>query len=49
MEKLEVPFDSLPALKRVSINDRSNFTIDDDGSCLYWESADIHLDKVWRS
>lgn len=44
MEKLEVPFDSLPALKCISINDRSNFTIDDDGSCLYWESADIHLD-----
>ncbi len=44
MEKLEVPFDSLPALKRISINDRSNFTIDDDGSCLYWEDADIHLD-----
>lgn len=44
MEKLEVPFDSLPALKSISINDRSNFTIDDDGSCLYWEDADIHLD-----
>jgi len=44
MEKLEVSFDSLPALKRISINDRSNFTIDDDGSCLYWENADIHLD-----
>lgn len=44
MEKLEIPFGSLPALKRISINDRSNFTIDDDGSCLYWESADIHLD-----
>ena len=43
MEKLEVPFDSLPALKRISINDRSNFTIDDDGSCLYWEDADTHL------
>ena len=44
MEKLEVPFDALPALKRISINNRSNFTIDDDGSYLYWESADIHLD-----
>lgn len=44
MEKLEVPFDYLPALKQISINDRSNFTIDDDGSCLYWEDADIHLD-----
>jgi len=44
MEKLEVPFDSLPALKRISIDERTNFTIDDDGSCLYWENADIHLD-----
>ena len=44
MEKLEVPFDALSALKRISINDRSNFTINDDGSCLYWEDADIHLD-----
>lgn len=44
MEKLEVPFDSLPALKRISANDRSSFTIDNDGSCLYWENADIHLD-----
>ncbi|MDG3495413.1 MULTISPECIES: DUF2442 domain-containing protein [Pseudanabaena] len=44
MEKLEIPFDSLPALKCISIKDRSNFTIDDDGSCLYWQDADIHLD-----
>jgi hypothetical protein len=44
MEKLEVPFESLPALKRISLKDRSSFTIDDDGSCLYWENADIHLD-----
>ncbi len=44
MEKLEVPFDALPALKRISIDERTNFTIDDDGSCLYWENADIHLD-----
>jgi hypothetical protein len=44
MEKFEVPFESLPALKRISIDDRSNFTIDEDGNCLYWEDADIHLD-----
>ena len=44
MEKFEVPFDSLPALKRISVNDRSKFTVDDDGSYLYWKSADIHLD-----
>ncbi|NUN63215.1 helix-turn-helix domain-containing protein [Pseudanabaena biceps] len=44
MEKFEVPFSSLPALKRIPINERSNFAIADDGSYLYWESADIHLD-----
>ena len=43
MEKLEVPFESLPALKRISIDHRSKFIIDDNGSCLYWEDADIHL------
>ena len=44
MEKFEVPFSSLPALKRIPINERRNFEIADDGSYLYWESADIHLD-----
>ena len=44
MEKFEVPFSSLPALKRISTDERENFTIADDGSYLYWESADIHLD-----
>jgi transcriptional regulator with XRE-family HTH domain len=44
MEKFEVPFLSLPALKRIPISERGNFTIADDGSYLYWESADIHLD-----
>ncbi|MBD2178690.1 hypothetical protein H6F42_17360 [Pseudanabaena sp. FACHB-1998] len=42
MEKLEVPFDSLPTLKGVATRERSNFTIDNDGSCLYWEDADTH-------
>ena len=44
MEKFEVPFLSLPALKRIPIDERSSFTIADDGSYLYWEGADIHLD-----
>jgi len=44
MEKFEVSFSSLPALKRIPIDERRNFTIADDGSYLYWESADIHLD-----
>jgi len=44
MEKFEVPFLSLPALKQIAINERANFTIADDGSYIYWENADIHLD-----
>lgn len=44
MEKLEIPFDSMNALKRIPIEDRGNFEIDVDGSYLYWEKADIHLD-----
>jgi hypothetical protein len=34
----------MPALKRIPIDEREHFTIADDGSYLYWESADIHLD-----
>lgn len=44
MEKFEVPFLSLPALNRIPADERSSFTIADDGSYLYWEGADIHLD-----
>lgn len=40
----EIPFDSLPALSAIAINKRSDFEIDEDGSYLYWKSADIHLD-----
>lgn len=43
--EIRVPFDQVPVLtNRLRFRDRLNFTIDDDGSCLYWESADIHLD-----
>jgi hypothetical protein len=57
MEKLEIPFDSMNALKRIAVEDRGNFEVDIDGSYLYWEKADIHLDldafrcavdPVWR-
>jgi hypothetical protein len=44
MEKFEIPFSSLPALNRIPIHERGNFVVADDGSYLYWESADIHLD-----
>lgn len=40
----KIPFDSIPALEYISINERPNFEIDEDGSFLYWESADVHID-----
>jgi DNA-binding XRE family transcriptional regulator len=39
----EIPF-NLPCFKQVSPSERGNFEIDEDGSYLYWENADIHLD-----
>jgi len=39
-----IPFNSLSALKRIGISDRSKFTISEDGSYIHWEKYDIHLD-----
>ena len=39
-----IPFNSLSALERIKISDRSKFTIPEDGSYIYWEKYDIHLD-----
>ena len=39
-----VPFSSLSALNKIKIPDRSKFTIPEDGSYIYWEKYDIHLD-----
>ena len=39
-----IPFSSLSALKRIGIFDRSKFIIPEDGSYIYWEKYDIHLD-----
>ena len=45
-----IPFSSLPALKKIEIPDRSKFTIPEDGSYIYWEKYDIHLDlEAFRS
>lgn len=40
----EIPFDSLPALKAIPADKRAEFELDEDGSYLYWPSADIHLE-----
>jgi DNA-binding transcriptional regulator YiaG len=44
MEVLEIPFAAMPALQRISASDRSGFMISEEGSYIYWEGADIHLD-----
>lgn len=44
MAKFEVPFSSLPALQQIPLEDRSNFIVADDGSYLYWQAEDVHLD-----
>jgi len=40
----EIPFSSLSCLDRVSKSEKCNFEIDEDGSYLYWQCADIHID-----
>jgi hypothetical protein len=40
----EVRFDQMPALKKITPQQRPNFEIAEDGSFIWWPSADIHLD-----
>lgn len=40
----EVPFSALPCIDKIPISERTEFELDEDGSYLYWECADIHLD-----
>jgi hypothetical protein len=40
----EVRFDQMPALKKIAPHQRRNFEIAEDGSFIWWPSADIHLD-----
>jgi len=40
----EIRFDQMPALKKIAPGDRGNFEIAEDGSFMWWKSADIHLD-----
>jgi DNA-binding XRE family transcriptional regulator len=40
----EIPFTSLPCFEKIPVSERTNFELDKDGSYLYWECADIHLD-----
>ena len=44
LQPYEVAFDSMPSLKRIPTAERANFTVDEDGSYIYWAGPDIHLD-----
>jgi hypothetical protein len=44
LQPYEVAFDSMPALKRIPISERANFTVNEDGSYIHWPGPDIHLD-----
>jgi len=44
MEKFEIPFSSLPALRQIPLENWRKFIVADDGSYLYWQAEDIHID-----
>lgn len=44
LDTYEVSFRAAPVLKRIPVRNRRDFEIDEDGSYIYWPSADIHLD-----
>lgn len=39
-----IPVEALPLLERITPVERCNFEIDKDGSFLYWQDYDVHLD-----
>ncbi len=52
-----VRFEEMPALARIPVNQRSDFTISSEGSYIHWPDVDVHLDldairyakdKAWR-
>ncbi len=40
----EVPFKSISCFDSVPVSERANFKIDRDGSYLYWQCAELHVD-----
>lgn len=43
-EKFEVAFDDVPVLKKVKLDERAKFEIDEAGSFISWGDADIDID-----
>lgn len=44
MENVSVPWDALPALARLPVEERDQFEVEEFGSYLHWPAADVHLD-----
>lgn len=44
LERVEVDFDVVPALKDIPRTQRTAFEVDEDGSYVHWPGPDIHLD-----
>jgi hypothetical protein len=44
MDRYEVRFDRMPALKCVPEGERGRFAIDEDGSYIHWPGPDVHVD-----
>ncbi len=44
LDRYEVPFDRMPALKSIPEAERNVFEVDEDGSYIHWPGRDIHVD-----
>lgn len=44
LNKYEVPFGSITALKRLPVKERTKYIISPDGSYIHWPDSDVHLD-----
>ena len=44
LERHEIPFDEVPALKAIPEAQRTSFEVDEDGSYIHWAGPDIHID-----
>jgi hypothetical protein len=43
-ERLEMPFEGMPALRRIPPEERGSLVVSPDGSYIHWPASDIHLD-----
>jgi hypothetical protein len=43
-QNYEIPFDAIPALKSLPLDERGTFSISPDGAYIHWPTSDVHLD-----